>query len=220
MPSATSAPRVVGTDSQRGFSRAASYLNFLQIARIFASQVVDTSITVGGIGMSVVTSVASLDGLTGFWVTTSNYQTQAAGAASPSPLSATPGLYYLPPGTGSTVTAVYTTTPLRSVTPYGGILYAGGPWQDQQQPYTLARFTPATGVSTPDWVTLSLTRPWSVSGVAFQTSSVAWVADAGSVYDGVWQQGGLYQITQSGSTWTTFPQAYLPPGEVSDMRLV
>jgi hypothetical protein len=175
----------------------------LQIARIFANQQVDTSFVIGsGIGQAAITSVASVDGTSGFWFTTAQYSVLQANAPSPSSLSGSgsaAGLWYQATS-GAAPVAVYNSMPIRVAQAANSQLFFGGTWVDQSTPFSMGRITSlaaaTTAVASPDF-SQGITRPWQVCGMVFQTPAVAWIADCGLVYQGQQQVRRLLFVDHS-----------------------
>ncbi len=96
------------------------------IARLFANGVVDTSLVLNDGSCAwpnVISSVVSVDGVSGFWIACSPFFSSNAATSTPAVAGVTGGVRYFNASSGTT-TLLYSTLPVRSLTIFNNGLYA------------------------------------------------------------------------------------------------
>jgi hypothetical protein len=195
------------------------------IARIYANGTFDTSLTFSDAYHypSVFSSVASLDGISGFWTTGGPQLSMIA--ASPglaqNNIGSSNGLRYLPAGAVNT-TLMYNAFTLNSITLFGNTIYGTKnllccPGGDAQYSFgSFGNTSAPVGLRTPNFASFSV-GGYGGSQVVFQTATIIWLAQSGQVYGGSGPYAGyLYRLTPSLTlinAWSASQYA-LPSGEL------
>jgi hypothetical protein len=201
------------------------------IARIFPNGTFDTSLYFNDSYQppNIFSSVASLDGVSGFWTTGGPQLSMipASPGFSQANVGATNGLHFVTAGTPGASTPLYYAYALNSLTLFGGTIYGtknvlccpGG-----NAPYTFGSFgnssiPPGTSLRTPNFASFNV-GGYGGGQAVFQSATIIWLVQNGQVYGGAGPYAGyLYQLTPSLTTinsWT--PTQYALPSSVIGMR--